>query len=190
MLPSPRMDDPLLLLRVPRDVLHAMGFLVVAHLVPTGILHLRGLRPSFYRRGLSIPASIADSAVNPLVRLLKRANLAPAASGTGVLTVSAQHQPLLPTNRQVVVRSPRQRRRTNGGGTPNRWMRSRIAANKSRGTTHNHHAHHQPNPLGNTTDRDGRGMAELYRCWRVAVPPPAPGSPTASRQSPILNFRP
>ena len=49
MLPSPRMDDPLLLLRGPRDVLHAMGFLVVAHLVPTGIHHLRGLRPSFYR---------------------------------------------------------------------------------------------------------------------------------------------
>ncbi len=97
MLPSPRMDDPLLLLRVPRDVLHAMGFLVDAHLVPTGILHLRGLRPSFYRSGLSIPASIADSAVNPLVRLLKRANLAPAASGTGVLTVSAQHQPLSPS---------------------------------------------------------------------------------------------
>ncbi len=28
----------------------------------------------------------------------------------------------------------RQPCRTNGGGTPNRWMRSRIAANKSHGT--------------------------------------------------------
>ncbi len=41
----------------------------------------------------------------------------------------------LPTDvGQPLVRSPRQPRCTNGGGTPNRRMRSRIAANKSRGT--------------------------------------------------------
>ena len=39
-----------------------------------------------------------------------------------------------PTNLQFLVRSPSQQRSSGGGGTPNRWMRSRIAANKSRGT--------------------------------------------------------
>ncbi len=49
--------------------------------------------------------------------------------------VSAQHQPLAPTRiTNFWLGHRRQPCRTNGGGTPNRWMRSRIAANNSRGT--------------------------------------------------------
>ena len=67
--------------------------------------------------------------------LLQRANPAPEASGTTSPARFRAASILAPTQiADVSLGHEHQPRCTNGGGTPKRWMRSRIAANKSRGT--------------------------------------------------------
>lgn len=94
--------------------------------------------PSYPNGLLSIQPTTASAAMNHTG--LSRANapvLPPTPREQGFHPFPAQHQPLAPTlTINFSFGHERQPRRTNGGGTPDRWTRSKIAANNSRGHCH------------------------------------------------------